>query len=212
MICRLIAKSVTRFISLLCRTKAASLTKSHLRCKWVAPIVRVYFLASVVIIQVDWCRYCRRATFSWCNTTFNIRKTMSTIEYVVCAWRCEAARPDYARPKTLSSIKQQHAGYIVFRCRRIVHYTVRTNNGFQSAQTTIKPRGCRFSTYCGTSSLWIGNQPHHRWHRLPAINLIPLTLCVPTRTLRPMAIVVSPAGILLFVQRQLSICWNPLRY
>lgn len=33
--------------------------------------------------------------------------------------------------------------------------------------------------------------PYHRWHRLPAINLTPLTLCVPTRTLRPVVIVVS---------------------
>lgn len=82
----------------------------------------------------------------------------------------------------------------VFRCRFTVHYANRTNgDAGMRASKVFKQQsshgGAGLGTYCGTSPLRIGD--HSRRRRLAAINLTPLTLRVPIRTLRPVVIVVS---------------------
>lgn len=61
---------------------------------------------------------------------------------------------------------------------------------FQSVQTTIKPRG-RGAQYILWNIATLNWRPSPCCRHLAAINLTPLTLRVPIRTLRPMVIVVS---------------------
>lgn len=164
---RLIAESVTRFISLLCRIKLLSWQKVVYVEVSCSNRSRVFRPASDVRSQAEWCRQYRRRVISpwYSNAKKLMRYVGSRVGISGRGWACYARKGVKTPRKT--------ATCCVFQGRRTVHYTscARLRRCRTRVSKVLKQQssceGAGLGTYCATSLFWIGDP-------LPVTAILPL--------------------------------------